>query len=76
MPPCGGAIPKPLAYCDANDRAEYCEPAEVGPLARPSRGPKLPDLERAVLLSLPPLADWPVVRERLGRAFFCCCMGA
>lgn len=29
-------------------------------LARPSKGPKLPDLEWSALLSLPPLADWPV----------------
>lgn len=31
----------------------------MGLLARPSRGPKLPDLECAALLSLPPPADCP-----------------
>lgn len=46
-------------YCDANENAEYCEPADVGPLPFPSIGPKLPDLECAALLSLPPLADCP-----------------
>ncbi len=51
--PCGCRRP----YCDANERAEYCDPAEVGPLTLPSKGPKLPDLECAALLSLPPLAD-------------------
>jgi hypothetical protein len=48
----------PMPYCEANDRALYCDPALVGLLARPSSGPKLPDLLCAALLSLPPLADW------------------
>lgn len=54
--PCGL---EPMPYCEANERAENCEPADVGLLALPSRGPKLPDRECAALLSLPPLADWP-----------------
>lgn len=54
--PCGL---EPIPYCDAKDKAENCEPADVGLLARPSSGPKLPDLEWAALLSLPPLADCP-----------------
>lgn len=60
--PCGRCKP----YCDAKDKAEYCDPADVGPLAFPSSGPKLPDLECAALLSLPPLADW--------FAFVCMCI--
>jgi hypothetical protein len=48
-----------MPYCDAKDKAENCEPADVGLLARPSSGPKLPDRECAALLSLPPLADCP-----------------
>ncbi len=62
--PCGLV---PIPYCDAKDRAENCEPAEVGLLARPSMGPKLPDLECAALLSLPPLADCPVWMVTTGR---------
>lgn len=46
-----------MPYCEAKDRAEYWEPADVGLLARPSSGPKLPDLECAALLSLPPSAE-------------------
>jgi hypothetical protein len=42
---------------DANDKCEYCEPAEVGLLA----GPKLPDRECALL---PPLPDNPPVINR------------
>src|SRR3954468_17451943 len=56
-------------YCDANDKAEYWDPAEVGPLTLPSNGPKLPDLECAALLSLPPLADWFAFVIILGRPF-------
>lgn len=48
-----------MPYCEANDKAEYCELADVGLLALPSSGPKLPDREWAALLSLPP-ADCPV----------------
>lgn len=48
-----------MPNCEANERAENWEPADVGLLARPSRGPKLPDLEWAALLSLPPPADCP-----------------
>lgn len=55
--PCGF---DPMPYCDAKERAENWDPADVGLLACVSRGPKLPDLECAALLSLPPLADWPV----------------
>jgi len=55
--PC--ALVTGMPYCDANDSAEYWEPADVGLLALPSRGPKLPDLEWAALLSLPPSAEWP-----------------
>ena len=51
----------PSPYCEARENAEYCDPAEVGPLVLPSKGPKLPDLECAALLSLPPLADCPAV---------------
>lgn len=51
--PCG--LP-PRPYCDANESAEYCDPADVGLLPRPSSGPKLPVLLCAALLSLPPLA--------------------
>lgn len=54
--PCGL---DPMPYCDAKERAENWEPADVGLLALPSRGPKLPDRECAALLSLPPLADCP-----------------
>lgn len=50
-------MPKPDIW-EAKERAEYCELADVGLLALPSRGPKLPDLEWAALLSLPPPADW------------------
>lgn len=35
-------------------------------LALPSIGPKLPDLECAALLSLPPVTDWPAWVEGLG----------
>lgn len=52
--PCGCRKP----YCEAKESAENCDPADVGPLILPSNGPKLPDLECAALLSLPPLADW------------------
>lgn len=55
--PC--ALDTSMPNCEANERAEYCEPADVGLLARPSNGPKLPSLECAALLSLPPLADCP-----------------
>lgn len=52
-----------MPYWLAKDRAEYCEPADVGLLARPSSGPKLPERLWAALLSLPPDAlckeDWP-----------------
>jgi hypothetical protein len=47
-----------MPYWLAKERAEYCDPAEVGLLARPSRGPKLPDRLCAALLSLPPEALW------------------
>ena len=55
--PCGRVEPMP--YWLAKERALYCEPALVGLLARPSRGPKLPLRLWAALLSLPPLALWP-----------------
>lgn len=64
--PCGL---DPMPYCDAKERAENCEPADVGLLALPSRGPKLPDLECAALLSLPPLADWPGWAEGRGCSY-------
>lgn len=44
---------------EAKERAENCDPAEVGLLVLPSSGPKLSDLECAALLSLPPSAEWP-----------------
>jgi hypothetical protein len=45
--------PTPMPYCSANDTAENCELADVGP----SSGPKLPDLEWAPLVALPSLAE-------------------
>lgn len=59
----GSGVPigrvEPMPYCEANESAEYCEPALVGLLRWPSRGPKLPERLCAALLSLPPLALWP-----------------
>lgn len=66
----GSGVPwgrEPMPYCEAKDRAENWEPADVGLLARPSRGPKLPDLEWAALLSLPPLVEAPVWIWTTGR---------
>lgn len=57
-----------IPYWLAKLSAEYWLPALVGPLALPSRGPKLPDLECAALLSDPPLAEAPWIA--LGRPFF------
>lgn len=62
--PCGFAPPRP--YCEAKERAEYWEPAEVGLLPLPSSGPKLPVRLCAALLSLPPLALWPGCEPREG----------
>lgn len=50
-----GSCCKP--YCDAKDKFDENEPAEVGPLTAPSNRPNEPDRECAALLSLPPLAD-------------------
>lgn len=63
--PC--ALGSPIPYCEANDSAEYWDPAEVGLLALPSKGPKLPDLEWAALLSLPAPADCPGCTLPCGR---------
>lgn len=57
-----------IPYWLAKLRVEYWLPALVGPLAFPSSGPKLPDLECAALLSDPPLAEAPWIA--LGRPFF------
>src|ERR1700753_2369204 len=60
-----------MLYCKAKDRSLYWAPALLELLALPSRGPKLPDLLCAALLSLPPLADWPWVEGRIA----CCSCG-
>lgn len=57
------------ACCDADDNWENCEPADAGPLPLPSSAPKLPDRDRAALLSLLPLADCAVDNCNCGRPF-------
>ncbi len=66
--PCG----RPIPYWLDKDSAQYCDPAEVGLLAFPSRGPKLPERLCAALLSLPPDALWPGCATE-GRPGACSC---